>query len=83
MTLVIPADMITKEVWDGLTRAQKDARLRNALSELCDIDDGKHALSGTPEQGRLTQIRIDLEQLVLQITEWETPQYEENRPSPE
>lgn len=73
--------MITKEVWDGLTQVQKQERLRVALSELCDIDDGKHALSGTPEQGRLTQIRIDLEQLVLQITEWETPQYEKNRPS--
>jgi hypothetical protein len=75
--------MITKEVWDGLTRTLKDQRLREALTELCDIDDGKHALSGTPEQGRLTQIRTDLEQVVLQIIEWEKPQHEENRPSPQ
>jgi hypothetical protein len=52
-----------------------------ALTELCEIDDGKHALSGKPEQGRLTQIKKDLEGLVTNIIEWEKPEYEENRPS--
>lgn len=76
--------MITKEVWDGLTPEQKSNRLAEALTELCDIDDGKHALSGKPEQGRLTQIRKDLEEQVLQIVEWEKLQYEEeNRTSSE
>ena len=81
MTLVIPTVMITKEVWNTLTAEQKHERLVAALTELCEIDDGKHALSGKPEQGRLAQIKKDLEGLVTNIIEWEKPEYEEDRPS--
>ena len=73
--------MITKDVWDTMPAAQKRERLVSALTELCEIDDGKHALSGKPEQGRLTQIKKDLEALVCNIIEWEKPEYEENKPS--
>lgn len=77
----MPTVMITKEVWDNLTAAQQKEQLVAALTELCEIDDGKHALSGKPEQGRLSQIKKDLEGLVTNIIEWEKPEYEENRPS--
>lgn len=77
----MPTVMITKEVWGNLTAVQRKEQLAAALTELCEIDDGKHALSGKPEQGRLTQIKKDLEGLVTNIIEWEKPEYEENRPS--
>ena len=73
--------MITKEIWSGLTQAQKNVRVTEALTSLCEIEQGKHALQGTPEQGKISVIKKDLEHLVLNFIEWETPNYEENRPS--
>lgn len=73
--------MITKEIWDTLSKAERLTRLRESLEQLVVIDEGKHPLAGKPEQGSLTAVKKDLEDFVLKIVEWENPKYEENRPS--
>ncbi len=73
--------MLTKELWKGLTTAQRQEKLTEALSDLCAIDEGRHELSSKPEQGKLTQIKREIELWLLQVIEWEKPVYEENRSS--
>lgn len=73
--------MITKEIWDSLSATQKRERLAETLTQLHNIEEGRHELSGKPEQGKLSFIKKDLEELVLKFIELESPNYEENRPS--
>lgn len=71
--------MIDKEIWDSLAPPKQLEQLSEALTQLHDIERGTHALSGKPEQGRLTTIRKELELFVLQVIEWEKPKYENRK----
>ena len=62
---------MTKELWLSLSEDKKKETFREWLQQIYDIEKGRHRLSGTKEQGKLSQIRKDLEKLILSTLEWE------------
>lgn len=63
--------MITKEVWLSYPQEKKKQEIESCLRQIVDIEEGKHNLSGTKEQGRLSQVRKDLETFILNTLDWE------------
>jgi len=62
---------MTKDIWASLSKQRKKEEIERCLQQLVDIESGKHNLSGTKEQGRLAQVKKDLERFILQTLEWE------------
>ena len=57
--------MTTKDIWHTLTKEQKKAEVVGTLMQLKSIHNGKHALIGTAEQGRLAGVKKDLEAFLI------------------
>lgn len=64
--------MITREMWDALSKPEKLSRLVDLLSQLEVVDQGKHPLSGTIGQGKICFLKKELETEVMAILEWES-----------
>lgn len=62
----------TKDLWFTLTKDGKKAKLVECLQTLYDIDNRKHVLSGAYEQGRLANVKKDLETFLINTGEWES-----------
>ena len=62
---------IRREEWFALNRAQRHVEIAKRLQELYDIEQGKHPLSGTKEQGQLTDIKVAHEKFILSTVDWE------------
>ena len=64
---------MVKQTCSSILKAKKK-QLHDWLQQLADIDHGRHELSGKPEQGKLSNVKKDLEGLVIQAIEWEKPE---------
>lgn len=65
--------MLDENVWMQLSEDEKFLELQNYLNLLLNITNGTHELSNTPEQGRLTIERKDLQEKIFKIIEIENP----------
>jgi len=63
--------MLDENIWAKLTEAEKIAELQKHLDILESIDAGKHELSFTQAQGKLTSLRKASEETVFKIIELE------------
>jgi hypothetical protein len=63
---------VTKDVWICLSKAEKKAKMVEALTQLHNIDSGRHALSHKFEQGRLPRLKKDLEAFIIEASRWES-----------
>lgn len=70
---------MTKDLWSVLDEKSKKKQLREWLQQLADIEHGRHALCGKPDQGKLCTVKKDLESLVIATVEWEKPEEKKNR----
>lgn len=64
---------MTKEIWSTLSEQDKKKQIREWLQQVADIDHGRHQLSGSKEQGKLSAVKKDLETLIIKTLEWEKP----------
>jgi len=63
--------MISKEVWKSLNKVDKRLRVVDCLNQLFAIETNTHELSNKPEQGRLCNVKKDLEQFLVNVADWE------------
>jgi hypothetical protein len=63
--------MLDENVWMQLNDFEKIEELQTYLSALVAIEKGAHELSHTKEQGKLAQIKKDLENKIFKIIEIE------------
>lgn len=63
--------MLDETRWLELSEADKHTELQSYLKELVLIEKGKHELSHTKEQGKLTAIKTDLQNKIFKIIELE------------
>ncbi len=61
--------MITKDEWLKLPEPEQIKVLEKCLRELLDIDQGKHKLSYTKEQGKLIDIKQEQEHFIFELFE--------------
>ena len=64
--------MITKDIWWTLTPNKKLEKLSEALLQLKEIDAPKSKLKTKIDQGRLANVKKDLEQFVIDVVSWES-----------
>lgn len=62
--------MLSKEEWQALSQTQKMSTLAACLQQIYNIEHKKHELSGTPQQGKLTAIKKELEAFALNVVQW-------------
>lgn len=60
-----------KDDWDKLSDVQKTDAVTKALRELQQISSKKHILCDTRMEGKLSDIRVNLEKFILNTAEWE------------
>jgi hypothetical protein len=63
--------MLDENIWLQLSDDEKFAELEAYLDEVITIDSGKHALSNSREQGKLTAIKKELQEKIFKIIELE------------
>jgi len=65
--------MITRDVWLVLNEQQKLDKLKEALTQLRDIDLPKSKLKGRIDQGRLANVKKSLEEFIIdEAVAWES-----------
>jgi alpha-beta hydrolase superfamily lysophospholipase len=62
----------TKDIWLTLNSEQKFEKMREVLTQLKLIDEGKHPLHNLTKQGRLAAVKKDLEKFVINALSWES-----------
>jgi len=62
---------MVKDDWDKLSDTQKIDEVTKALRELQQISSKKHLLYGTRVEGKLSDIRVNLEKFILNTADWE------------
>jgi hypothetical protein len=62
----------TREIWLTLSDADKKAKVVETLEQIHAIEQGKHPLSGKPEQGHLAGVKKDLSAFLINTAEWES-----------
>ena len=55
-----------------MSKPDKQKQVEDTLTQLYIIQEGKHPLSGKYEQGRLANVKKDLETFVLNTAIWES-----------
>lgn len=63
--------MLDETVWMALSEADKIQQLKIYIDELILIDEGNHRLSHSREQGKLSQIKKELQDKIYKIIELE------------
>ena len=63
--------MIDAQLWLNLSEDEKVEELKRSLDLLLEIEEGRHSLSNTPEQGKLVWIKKELQEKIYQIIELE------------
>ena len=63
--------MLDENIWLQLSDDEKFAELQSCLDAVINIDSGKHALSNSREQGKLSAIKKDLHEKIFKIIELE------------
>jgi hypothetical protein len=63
--------MLDENIWSRLSEAEKFIELRAYLNQLIDIEEGRHELSRTVEQGRLVEIKKEIHEKIYKIIELE------------
>ena len=71
--------MTTKDVWHTLSEAEKKSEVVKTLTQLYTIEQGKHTLSGKRQQGRLANVKKDLEAFLINTAEWESSRQQQKR----
>lgn len=64
----------------SLSKAEKKAKMVEALTLLYNIDNGKHPLSNKLDQGRLPKVKKDTEAFIIDATQWESDKQLEHKP---
>ncbi len=62
---------ITKDIWMTLSSEDKKSKVTEALTQLYKITKNEHPLSNKLDQGRLANVKKDLETFVLNTADWE------------
>lgn len=62
----------TKDVWFSLSKDDRKKKVVECLDQLHDIQNKKHPLSGKYDQGRLANVKKDLEAFLINTAEWES-----------
>jgi hypothetical protein len=63
--------MLDENIWLQLNEDEKFEELQSCLKQLNNIHNGSHELSKTREQGKLADIRKQLEEKIYKIIELE------------
>jgi hypothetical protein len=63
--------MLEENIWLQLNEEEKFAELQSYLQAVIAIEQGKHELSHTSEQGRLPGIKKELHEKIFKIIELE------------
>ena len=62
----------TKDIWMTMTPDKKIEKVAEALAQLKEIDVPKSKLKTKIDQGRLANVKKDLEQFVINAVSWES-----------
>jgi hypothetical protein len=63
--------MLDENIWLQLSEEEKFAELQAYLDAVIQIDEGRHELSNTAGQGRLSGIKKELQEKIFKIIELE------------
>jgi hypothetical protein len=63
--------MLDENIWTHLSEDEKIAEMRTYLHEILQLEKGLHELSKTSQQGRLPEIKKELEANIFKIIELE------------
>jgi hypothetical protein len=63
--------MLDENIWLQLSEDEKFDELQSYLNAIIDIEKGRHELSNTRAQGRLSSIRKELQEKIFKIIELE------------
>ena len=63
--------MLDENIWLQLTDDEKFTEIQRYLNEYISIEQGTHELSGKPGQGKLAQVKKELELKIFKILEIE------------
>lgn len=63
--------MLDENIWMRLNQKEKILELQNYLNELILIDEGKHELSNTQQQGKIPSIKKEIHEKIFKIIELE------------
>ena len=63
--------MLDENIWLQLTDSEKFTEIQRYLNEYISIEQGTNELSGKPEQGKLAQIKKELEAKIFKILDIE------------
>lgn len=63
--------MLDENIWLQLSEDEKFDELQTYLNTFIDIEKGRHELSNTSTQGRLSTIRKELQEKIFKIIELE------------
>jgi hypothetical protein len=64
--------IVTRDLWLSLTSEKRVETISEALTELKEIDTPKSKLKTKYDQGRLTNVKKDLETFVVNAVGWES-----------
>ena len=64
--------MITRDVWLSLQENKKVEKIAEALTELKDLKNKNCRLKKNMSQGRIANIKKDLESFVINAVDWES-----------
>jgi hypothetical protein len=65
--------MLDENIWVKLSDEEKIIELKNYLDQINLIEEGKHKLTHTPEQGKLAGFKKELCEKIFKIIELENP----------
>ena len=63
--------MLDENIWLQLSDEDKFAELQSLLDTIINIDEGRHELSNTVQQGKLASIKRELHDKIFKIIELE------------
>jgi hypothetical protein len=63
--------MLDENIWLQLSEEEKFTELQSLLDMIITIDEGKHELSHTRQQGKLASIKKELHEKIFKIIELE------------
>lgn len=64
--------MVTEPIWRAFSKKEKEDKIVECLTQIEEIELGKHRLSGTRQSGALCHVKSDLEKFILNAISWET-----------
>lgn len=63
--------MLDENIWAQLSESEKFLELESYLNQLIAIEKGKHELSNTEQQGRIPELKKQLEEKIFKIIDLE------------